>query len=296
MSHYRGRFAPTPTGPLHFGSLFAAVTSYLDAKAQQGAWLLRIEDIDSPREQPGAASAILRTLESHGLQWDETETYQSANHLRYQANLEQLHDQGRLFWCQCSRKQLIDQPIYPGHCRHQTSAIADSAIRLRVETTVDYFDDVFQGPQTANLSRDYGDVVLRRRDRLFAYQLAVVSDDIAADINRVIRGIDLLDSTFWQRELYRAFNVTPPTYGHFPVIYNHGAKQKLSKQNRAAAAQDRHAEDNLSAIFALLDIDVSRDRASNMLQQAVQNWHQRGIQNQQAIFVDDQQQDTAAKP
>ncbi|TCS41632.1 tRNA glutamyl-Q(34) synthetase GluQRS [Reinekea marinisedimentorum] len=272
VTPYRGRFAPTPSGPLHFGSLFAAVISYLDARAHGGQWLVRIEDIDPPREQPGAAAAILKTLEAHGLGWDETESYQSNNTERYLHNLNVLQQRQRLFWCRCSRKDLAGLAVYPGTCRDNLSPMPDSAIRLAVTSEQDCFDDLFQGTQHANIKQQYGDVVVRRRDKLFAYQLAVVCDDIADNISHIIRGIDLMDSTYWQRELYRGFEQSYPEYGHFAVIHSAGSDQKLSKQNLAAAVNDDRAQQNLMQVFQLLEIEAEPAPPLEMLSQATGQW------------------------
>ncbi|MEJ2042870.1 MAG: tRNA glutamyl-Q(34) synthetase GluQRS [Reinekea sp.] len=286
MTCYRGRFAPTPTGLLHFGSLFAAVVSYLDARSVNGQWLVRIEDIDPPREQPGAASAILKTLESHGLYWDEEVNYQSQNTERYLENLAALASQDRLFWCHCSRKQLAGFSVYPGFCRQNKTPRHDSAARLRIITGSDSFVDKFQGLQTANLSSQYGDVVLQRRDQLFSYQLAVVSDDIASNITNVVRGIDLLGSTYWQRELYRAFDTPYVNYGHFPVLHSNHADQKLSKQNLAPAVDDTQAIDNLKTVFTLLGLEIDTDRIDLMLSQAIQLWQPDKLTGKDKILVD----------
>ena len=285
MTEYRGRFAPTPSGPLHFGSLFAAVVSYLDAKANNGKWLLRIEDLDPPREQPGATSAILQALEQHGLEWDDTETYQSQHHARYANFLHQLEIKGRLFWCTCSRKQLSGHAIYPGNCRHHNEPRANSAARLHVEAEFDSFIDVFQEEQSANPKADYGDVVLQRKEKLFAYQLAVVADDIDQGINHVIRGIDLLESTYWQRELYRALAVASPTYGHFAVLHPMGSNQKLSKQNLAPAVNLSTIQTNLWRIFKLLDLAVELAKPEQMLEQGIQQWQRQCLVQKQILHV-----------
>lgn len=283
MTEYRGRFAPSPTGPLHFGSLFAAVISYLDAKANGGSWLLRIEDIDPPREQPNAKNQILASLEQHGLQWDEPVIYQSQQSERYLAALSQLQQAGRLFWCNCSRKQLNEHPLYPGTCRDKKHALADHAVRLLVETGNDSFEDLFQGTQCDDIHKHHGDVVLRRRDGLFAYQLAVVCDDIAQGITHVIRGIDLISSTFWQRELYRALIEPTPRYGHFPVILAPRTQQKLSKQNFAPAIKDADANRNLDRIFKILNLSIELDKPEVMLRQAVAQWQKASLAHLQSI-------------
>lgn len=285
MTHYRGRFAPTPSGPLHFGSLFAAVVSYLDARANNGKWLVRIEDIDPPREQPGAADSILRTLEAHALTWDETESYQSNNTERYLYNLDVLHHQQRVFWCRCSRKDLSGYSVYPGNCRTNLQPLENSALRLLTVTEHDSFNDLFQGTQSANIKQQYGDVVIRRRDRLFAYQLAVVCDDIADNISHVIRGIDLMDSTYWQRELYRAFQRKMPQYGHFAVIHSADSDQKLSKQNLAPAVNDNCVQQNLAGVFQLLNLKVECAEPAEMLRQATEQWQRNKIFEQRTLHL-----------
>ncbi|EAR07604.1 tRNA glutamyl-Q(34) synthetase GluQRS [Reinekea blandensis] len=266
---YRGRFAPTPSGPLHFGSLFAAVVSWLDAHHHNGEWLVRIDDLDPPREVPGAAHGILKTLERHGLMWDAPVTYQSNNADRYEANLALLAQQHRLFWCRCSRKTLKGTSVYPGYCRACQTPRDDSAIRLRVLTEQTTLEDRFQGMQTVNLAKEYGDVILKRRDGFFAYQLAVVSDDIEAGVTDVVRGIDLMPSTFWQQELYQLLNAPQPRYAHFAVLCDPNSRQKLSKQNLAPAIDDNLPEANLMAVFALLQMPITPDSCEQMLQQAL---------------------------
>jgi glutamyl-Q tRNA(Asp) synthetase len=269
---YRGRFAPSPSGPLHFGSLFAAVVSYLDAKAHQGKWLVRIEDLDPAREQAGASAGILATLAAHGLEWDERETYQSDQIELYRANLATLQHQERLYWCRCSRKQLSGQAVYPGTCAQQRRPLAEAAIRFQTLSEQDRFVDRFQGLQTCAPREQAGDVVVVRKDGLYAYQLAVVSDDISHGISHVVRGIDILDSVWWQRELYRALGSAAPQYGHFPVLLKPGSEQKLSKQNRAPAVQNQTASANLVQIFRALGMNFAPDRPPQLLQQALAEW------------------------
>lgn len=285
MSLYRGRFAPTPSGPLHFGSLFAAVVSYLDAKAHRGEWLVRIEDIDPPRIQPGASTEILKSLAAHGLEWDQSETYQSDHTDRYLDNLSTLTAEGRLYGCECSRKQLSSFTIYPGHCRTKTVPFEHAALRFRVSSIEDGYTDVFQGPQSANLETRFGDVVVRRRDHLFSYQLAVVSDDIAQQISHVIRGVDLIDSVFWQRDLIRALGAEMPIYGHFPVIYARNAQQKLSKQNKATAIDNRQASQTLHQVFQRLNLNVDITQPEHMLKEAVSLWQRSGLAKKQVIYI-----------
>ena len=238
---YRGRFAPSPTGPLHFGSLVAALGSYLDARARDGEWLVRMEDLDPPRAAPGAAADILRTLESLGLHWDGAVLRQSERGAAYQAALAELERMGATYPCACTRREIGDSAlagtdgslVYPGTCRNGLLAgRAARATRLRVDDAVIEFDDAVQGRMRQPLAADVGDFVLRRADGLFAYQLAVVVDDEAQGITDVVRGADLLDSTPRQILLQRLLGAPTPRYLHLPVAIN-AAGEKLSKQTRA---------------------------------------------------------------
>ena len=202
---YIGRFAPTPSGHLHFGSLVAALASYLDARSVGGRWLLRMEDLDPPREEPGAQAAILKALESYGFEWDGEMIRQSERHEAYAQVLNQLFNHGLAYACTCSRKQLEPyHGIYPGLCRNAGHASADAAIRLRVPELEYHFIDRVQGEYRQHLGRDVGDFVIRRRDGLYAYQLAVVLDDAWQGITDIVRGADLLDSTPYHLRLQRA--------------------------------------------------------------------------------------------
>ncbi|MHA7880410.1 MAG: tRNA glutamyl-Q(34) synthetase GluQRS [Saccharospirillum sp.] len=279
---YRGRFAPTPSGELHLGSLLAAVISYLEARRNQGQWLVRMEDLDPPREQRGAADAILRCLEAHGLYWDESVLYQSRRYPAYEAALEQLHEQGVLFWCQCSRKQLRGHRVYPGTCRAFHQPRPDSAIRLRITDYHDGFIDGFQGEQSACPAGDFGDVVLRRRDGFYAYQLAVVVDDHEQGITDVVRGIDLLHASYWQQALYRQLGQSPPRWLHFPVLVG-GDGEKLSKQHRAAAIALTPPQENLMHVFSLLQLTVEAASPEQMLAQALAQWHPERLRNRQTL-------------
>ena len=232
---YRGRFAPSPTGPLHFGSLVAAVGSYLEACKNSGEWLVRMEDLDPPREMPGAADDILRSLESFGFEWQGEVLYQSQRQAAYLAALEQLNQAELTFPCHCSRKQLSGFSLYPGNCR--TQRIEDktaTAIRVRaLETTPTIrFLDRIQGPQQQNISQQVGDFVIRRADGLFAYQLAVVVDDAGQGISEVVRGSDLLSVTPRQVYLQQLLGLATPRYAHLPIALNQ-AGEKLSKQTFA---------------------------------------------------------------
>ena len=239
---YRGRFAPSPTGPLHFGSLIAALGSYLDARHRQGEWHLRMEDLDPPREMPGAADLILRTLDSYGFEWDGPVWYQSRRHPAYEASIGILHQQGLVYHCACTRREIqahartgIDGPVYPGTCRDGLPAGRKArAIRIRTPDVSIRFEDRLQGTLSQQLGTEVGDFILRRTDGLYAYQLAVVVDDAAQGITDIVRGSDLLHSTLRQHYLQQLLNAPHPRYLHLPVAVN-AAGEKLSKQTHAPA-------------------------------------------------------------
>lgn len=230
---YIGRFAPTPSGYLHFGSLVAALASYLDAKACGGTWLLRMEDIDPPREVPGAQSAILHTLERYGFEWDGQLVRQSERHDAYESLVQRLFSQGLAYACTCSRKQLEGyQGVYPGLCRNAGHAQEGAAIRLRVPELEYHFTDRVQGDYRQHLGRDVGDFVIRRRDGLYAYQLAVVLDDAWQGVTDIVRGADLLDSTPRQLYLQELLGLPQPRYLHVPLIIQPDG-HKLGKSYRS---------------------------------------------------------------
>jgi glutamyl-Q tRNA(Asp) synthetase len=238
----RGRFAPSPTGPLHFGSLVAAVGSFLHARSHGAQWIVRIEDLDPPREVPGAADAILHALEIHGLGWDGEVVRQSARHERYEAVLQGLIARGLAYPCGCTRREIadsaihgIDGPVYPGTCRAGLPAGRGArAWRLRTGDETIAFVDEHLGHVVQNVASAVGDFVLRRADGLYAYQLAVVVDDADQGITEVVRGADLLDSTARQILLQRLLGLPTPAYLHLPVAVD-AAGEKLSKQTRAMA-------------------------------------------------------------
>jgi glutamyl-Q tRNA(Asp) synthetase len=283
---YAGRFAPSPTGPLHFGSLVAAVASWLDARAARGRWLLRIEDLDAPRTQAGAADAILRALERLGLTWDGPVLYQSLRRERYAAALQALH--ARTYWCGCTRREVADSSlglgpdgaqIYPGTCRQGlASGKTQRALRLRTGGgTVIGFEDRVQGPQRQNVEREVGDFVLYRADGQFAYQLAVVVDDAEQGITDVVRGADLLDSTARQILLQRLLGLPPLRYLHVPVALDRFG-EKLSKQTGAVAVDPAARERWIAKALAFL----GQPRAAD-LDEAVANWDPARIPRQRAI-------------
>ncbi len=244
----RGRFAPSPTGPLHFGSLIAAVASYCDARAAGGAWLVRIEDVDSPRARPGAERAILSALERYGFEWDEPVVRQSGRRAVYDAALDRLREQGDVYECACARRDLANAPVgaggervYPGTCRDgippDRAHCKARAWRFRVGNARIDWRDRLQGPQTQDLAREVGDFVVRRADGLFAYQLAVVVDDADQRITDVVRGSDLIASTARQILLQRHLGFPTPSYLHVPIAID-AAGLKLSKQTLAAPVPD----------------------------------------------------------
>jgi glutamyl-Q tRNA(Asp) synthetase len=267
---YRGRFAPSPTGPLHFGSLVAALASFADARAHGGAWLLRIEDLDPPREQPGGGDAILHTLERYGFEWDGETTWQSRRHAAYDEALSRLRAAGAVFPCRCTRARLAGlprgaggEPVYPGTCRGAPDAASGPhAWRLRVAEGRFAFEDLLQGSQTQDLQSEVGDFVLRRADGLWAYQLAVVVDDAAAGITHVVRGADLLSSTPRQIFLQRELALETPAYLHVPVAVN-AAGEKLSKQTRARALPEDDPVPSLLAAWSFLEQLAPPERPSD---------------------------------
>lgn len=279
MTGYRGRFAPTPSGALHFGSLIAALASFLDARHAGGEWLVRIEDIDPPRCPAGAADTILRQLEVFGLHWDGPVLWQHDRNPAYAAALERLQALGLAYPCSCSRKQWRDHPIYPGWCRTGVCNPGKPvAWRLRSDLglrPVAWQDRLF-GEQRFDPA-ELGDVVLQRKDGLWAYQLAVVVDDADQGISDVVRGFDLLDNTPWQRQLQHALELPEPRYLHLPLIVNREG-QKLSKQNLAPALplEDAAVRPLLHRALAALDQDPPYELrsapVSEQLAWAVPRW------------------------
>ena len=237
---YVGRFAPSPSGPLHDGSLVAAMASYLDARAHRGAWLLRIEDIDTPRVAAGADRRIMAQLRALGMRWDGEPVWQTRRHEAYQRAFERLRADGRVYGCVCARRELPAGP-YPGTCRPGAASAANAvparrvrSWRFRVEPGREAFVDRWQGPQSQDVAAEVGDFIVRRADGLWAYQLAVVVDDGWQGVTDVVRGADLLDSTARQRQLARALGLPCPRTLHVPLVLDTSGR-KLSKQNHAPA-------------------------------------------------------------
>ncbi len=285
---YRGRFAPSPTGPLHFGSMVAAVGSYLDARHHRGEWRLRIEDIDPPREVPGAADGILRTLEAFGLEWDGAVSYQSRRRDRYEAALARLEQLGLLYGCACTRREIPDSglpgaggAVYPGICRGGLPPGRTArSLRVRVDDSGIGVHDRLQGHTRQSLREEEGDFIVRRADGLIAYQLAVVVDDAAQRITHVVRGADLLDSTPRQIYLQRLLGLSTPDYLHLPVAVN-GAGEKLAKQTRAREVSPEHAGRILRDVLRFLRqrLPESADDATpeELRQWAIAHWDVRAI-------------------
>jgi glutamyl-Q tRNA(Asp) synthetase len=291
---YIGRFAPSPTGPLHFGSLVAAVASYLQARVHNGLWLLRIEDIDPPREQQGAIDLILRALEAYGFQWDGNIIRQSQNRAAHDAALAILMDQGQAYRCRCSRKDLASAPvgplgrIYPGTCRDGCDG-DETAIRLRTVDKKICFDDLLQGTQCQRLESESGDFIIRRRDGLIAYQLAVVVDDEDEGVTEVVRGIDIMASTQRQIWLQRLLSYRTPAYVHIPVV-THADGDKLSKLTGAPGIPLNDVERYLVAALAALQQSPPEALADanigEIWQWAMNNWKLEHMQHLTAVTVD----------
>ncbi|MEX1196612.1 MAG: tRNA glutamyl-Q(34) synthetase GluQRS [Pseudohongiellaceae bacterium] len=248
-----GRFAPSPSGALHFGSLLAALASFLDIRQRGGRWLVRMEDLDPDREPPGAADEILRLLDAFRLHWDGEVMYQSQRLEIYADALRDLEKQGRTYPCSCPRRRVRElRGRYDGYCaRHPATVRKPAAIRVRVPTGALTFDDRIQGQQAFDLSTTCGDFIVRRKDGLFAYQLATAVDDGDQQITEVLRGSDLLDSTPRQIHLQRALGLAVPSHAHIPVASNVEG-QKLSKQHFARPLDARYATQYLYDALSFL--------------------------------------------
>lgn len=279
MPHYIGRFAPSPTGKLHFGSLLTAVASYLDAKSQNGTWLVRMEDLDPPREMPGAADHILSTLDQYGLHWDGNVVFQSQRHELYEYAVQQLLDKKQAFYCTCTRKQLTNTNAlsrYPGNCRQQHSPPDKaSSIRLQAQNKDTCIEDGLQGLYCQNVENEVGDFIIKRKDHLYAYHLGVVVDDHEQQITHIVRGIDLLDSTPRQRFLQQSLGYATPNYSHLPVVVN-SLGQKLSKQTHAKPISREDCRQTLWAALSALglrpSIALQQEPPETMLKWGVQAW------------------------
>lgn len=275
-SHYIGRFAPSPSGELHFGSLIAALGSYLQARASQGLWLVRIEDIDPPREIPGAANTILRQLEHYGLQWDGDVLWQSQRHEAYRDALATLQRGGLSYYCTCSRARIQSVGgTYDGYCRTRHNGPENAAVRLMQQHPVLAFDDKLRGHIIADEKLAREDFIIHRRDGLFAYNLAVVVDDHFQGVTEIVRGADLIEPTVRQISLYQHFGWPTPEYIHLPLALNEQGN-KLSKQNHAPALPGGDPRPIIIMALQFLNQDVTQEwqdlSIEALLKRAVANW------------------------
>lgn len=275
---YIGRFAPSPTGALHLGTLTAAVASFLHARQMDGSWLVRIEDIDPPREVPGSATSILKSLEAMDLEWDGEVLFQSARIDEYRTRALELVASGQAYYCSCSRQEiraLTGGSRYPGTCRNRRLTAGDTAIRLRTDVGAVEFVDRLQGAIQRDVESADGDFVIVRRDSLPAYHLAVVMDDAAQRITDIVRGADLLDSTPLHILLQRRLAVPTPTYWHLPLITD-ASGEKLSKRAGAPPVDTKNASQTAAAVLGLFGLTLPADlkgaRPKTLWQWAEQNW------------------------
>lgn len=293
---YRGRFAPSPSGLLHFGSLIAALASFLDAKAtvdsqsNQGKWLVRLEDIDPPREQAGASATILATLDAFGLHWDEQVLYQSQQSERYRHILDDLHQHKLSYHCQCTRSEIKTLGgLYQGHCRLLSKPAQNGAVRLINQHGLYQFDDIFQGKVICDKALAEEDFIIHRKDGLFAYQLAVVHDDIYQNITHVIRGCDLLEPTARQLTLFATLNQRAPQYGHVPLAITEQG-YKLSKQNKAPAINMSNPQPALISALEFLgqapDPDLVHEKVADIISWAVEHWSRENVAKVKEINIE----------
>ena len=289
---YRGRFAPSPTGPLHFGSLVAAVGSFLEARTAQGTWLVRIEDLDRRREVSGAATDILRTLDAFGFEWDGPVLYQSTRTDAYAHAIANLRSAGLVYPCACSRREVaargqpgVEGPVYPGTCRNGLPPGKSAhSLRLRTRSGLVQIQDRIQGALSGDLSNDVGDFVLRRSDGIHAYQIAVVVDDAFQEINQVVRGADLIASTPRQKFLLQALGLPVPAYGHLPVVVDSDGR-KLSKSHAAAPVKSMTRTTALLQAWSFLDQEPFPERPASLAEfwiHAFSTWSTQRVPSQRA--------------
>ncbi len=276
--NYIGRFAPSPTGPVHFGTLIAAVGSYLQAKKNNGVWLLRIEDVDITRKIEGADVDILNTLEAFGFEWQGDIVYQSERSEYYQQALDQLITQSLVFPCICSRKQLAESnsDVYPGTCRDRKLPEKNQhALRLQAKDISIKFNDTVMGAQSQNIKQQCGDFIIRRRDNLFAYQLAVVVDDALQNITEIVRGADLLDSTARQIYLQQLLHYPTPDYCHLPLAID-ATGNKISKSEGAVKIDINNKEKSLISALNFLGqqapAELVKSNINDIWKWAIDNW------------------------
>lgn len=275
--HYIGRFAPSPSGPLHMGSLVTALGSFLQTKTNNGLWRLRIDDIDPPRIMPGATQDIINTLVAHGLHWDGEIVYQSNNSASYDKTLAYLFDNKLLYRCDCTRAQSkILGPVYTGVCRDKEKVSPPCALRFKNDINVDHFIDERLGCVEVDINQTNEDFIVKRKDGLYAYHLASVVDDIDMSVTQIVRGEDLLMPSACQIALFKTLNAPPPSNLHLPLVtFTDG--RKFSKQNHAPALDNKKAAENLLSALTYLNISVesiSKQRnVEKILDWAIGNWH-----------------------
>ena len=291
---YKGRFAPSPTGPLHFGSLYTAVASYLQAKASDGTWLLRIDDLDSQRCQQKYSDLILKTLEKFGLEWDGSVFYQHSRATAYQEALDLLKSKNLIYPCSCSRKQLQRRNtsehslIYDQYCLQHPPSNTDTAQRLQLPQTKLSYNDLVQGIIQQDLRNTVGDFIVSRKDHIFAYHLAVVVDDEEQGITDILRGYDLMESTPRQILLQQLLGFTTPEYAHIPVI-SHSDGAKLSKQTFADDVSQLSAPNTLIRVLHFLNLkppkELMKGTIKQILEWAIQHWTLSLIKKQASISL-----------
>ena len=282
---YVGRFAPTTSGPLHLGSLLAAVASYLDARSHDGQWLLRLDDIDEPRTSANAEKIALTTLEIHGLEWDGVVVRQSDHRDRYWDAIAELRKKELIFYCTCSRRKLRNTATYPGYCRTRLVKPSDPAsIRVHVPDRKIGFEDRIQGSVEGNLSVGEGDFIVMRKEAIVAYPLAVIVDDDITGVTDVVRGADLLENTLTQIFLIETLDLAIPRYAHIPVL-NQRNEIKLSKRDQAFAIDNRVPLLNLVSALHMLGLDPSSDHQDVhlLLKWAIEQWDVRNVPKEVAI-------------
>jgi len=288
---YRGRFAPSPTGELHLGTLLAAVGSYLQARTQNGEWLMRIEDVDITRRVEGASDALLRALEGFGFEWDGEEVYQSHRNELYEEALTTLSQKDLIYPCTCSRKQLANETVYAGHCRHRHLPLNEEhALRIRVEDRSINFNDHIVGQYQQQLASECGDFVIKRKDGLFAYMLAVVVDDAEQGVTEIVRGVDLLDATPRQIYLQQQLGFAQLGYLHLPLLVDE-QDHKLGKSTGAAALDLKHPVPSLHSTLKLLGQqppeELASDNLNSLWQWALEHWNINHIPKQNLVINQD---------
>lgn len=284
-----GRFAPSPSGPLHFGSLVCALASFLHARANHGKWLVRIEDIDTPRVDSSMNAVILRSLKTHGMHWDDEVVYQSKRHSIYQHYLSELNNINAIYACSCSRKQIRARaPAYDGYCRDRGLTFCNRALRFLRKAHHNHFEDIFLGKVEVDAAIAFEDPVLRRADGIYAYHLAVVADDIEQGVTHIVRGQDLLDTTPIHLSLYSALNAEPAQYLHIPVVVQ-ATGQKLSKQHHSPAIDDEVALNNLRLALCYLGIPLVTQpifaSVDDLITWAIDNWRPNMLSTTSELLV-----------